>query len=115
MAEEGLIAPLAEGQAPDSRYAFLCWDGWDEERDAEDRPVRAAGDRFGIRPDQLSLFLIAAQEARLAMLEQAAVPGERPCRDSRYATGRPASWRAKERTAGRERRVTYGELLVVGG
>src|SRR3546814_9172900 len=70
MAEEGLIAPLAEGQAPDSRYAFLCWDGWDEERDAEDRPVRAAGDRFGIRPDQLSLFLIAAQEARLAMLEQ---------------------------------------------
>ncbi|MBB5705420.1 tail fiber domain-containing protein [Sphingopyxis panaciterrulae] len=72
MAEEGLIAPLAEGQAPDSRYAFLCWDGWEEERDAADRPVRAAGDRFGIRPDQLALFLIAAQEARLAALEAAA-------------------------------------------
>src|SRR3546814_8749344 len=54
MAEEGLIAPLAEGQAPDSRYAFLCWDGWEEESDAADRPVRAAGDRFGIRPDQLA-------------------------------------------------------------
>src|SRR3546814_15205176 len=49
MAEEGLIAPLAEGQAPDGRSAFLVWNGWDQERDAEEQPVRAAGERFGIR------------------------------------------------------------------
>lgn len=72
MAEEGLIAPVAPGEPPDSRYAFLCYDRWDEECDAEGAIVRAAGDRFGIRPDQLALFLIAAQEARLAALEAAA-------------------------------------------
>lgn len=31
--------------------------------------VRPAGNRFGVRTDQLTLFLIAAQEARLAALE----------------------------------------------
>jgi hypothetical protein len=35
----------------------------------EKQVTRAAGDRYGIRPDQLALFLIAAQEARLAALE----------------------------------------------
>jgi len=68
MADEGLIEPIAEGGAPSSRYAFLCHDQWDEEAD-EGRP---AGDRFGIRTDQLALFLIAAQDARLAALEAAA-------------------------------------------
>lgn len=59
MADEGLIDPLQEGVTPSSPYAFLCWD------EVEDRPEG----RFGIRPDQLSLFLIAAQEARIAALE----------------------------------------------
>ena len=72
MADEGLIAPVAPGEPPDSRYAFLCYDRWGEESDAEGTSVRAAGDRFGIRPDQLALFLIAAQEARLAALEAGA-------------------------------------------
>jgi len=35
------------------------------------RPARAAGDRYGIRPDQLALFLIAVQDARLLALEAA--------------------------------------------
>lgn len=87
MADEGLIPALAEGIDPDSKYAFLCWDKWDaiapveaeeEELDGEGNvivaaqsghPGREAGNRFGIRPDQLALFLSAAQEARLAALE----------------------------------------------
>lgn len=89
MADEGLIDPLAEGVTPDSKYAFLCWDEWDEIAPVEAveevldegdnvvihaqaaQPGRDAGDRFGIRTDQLALFLIAAQEARLAALEAA--------------------------------------------
>lgn len=37
----------------------------------EKRLVRPAGDRYGVRPDQLAMFLIAAQEQRLAALEAA--------------------------------------------
>lgn len=62
MADEGLIDPITEGVTPDSKYAFLCYDEWDGDD---------AGNRFGIRPDQLALFLIAAQEARIAALEAA--------------------------------------------
>lgn len=66
MADEGLIDPLdAEGRPGATPYAFLCWDMWEDEDGA-------ACDRFGIRPDQLALFLAAAQEARLAALETAA-------------------------------------------
>lgn len=65
MADEDLIDAIdAEGRPGATPYAFLCWDAWE----AGDE----AGDRFGIRPDQLTLFLIAAQEARLAALEAAA-------------------------------------------
>ena len=67
MADEGLIDPLVPEATPDSRYAFLCYDRWDGDADG----VAPAGDRFGIRPDQLSLFLIAAQEARIAAMEAA--------------------------------------------
>lgn len=55
-----------------SRYAWCCYDEWDE------NPLSAAGNRYGIRPDQLTLWLIAAQaeiqadlEARIAALEAA--------------------------------------------
>ncbi len=64
MAEEGLIDPIGEDAPPDSRYAFLC----------HDRIEQADGgveDRFGLREGQLCLFLIAAQEARIAALEAA--------------------------------------------
>lgn len=64
MADESLIEPIDAGGRPGATpYAFLCWDAWEE--------GDVAGDRFGIRPDQLTLFLIAAQEARLAALEAA--------------------------------------------
>ena len=61
MAEEGLVDPLDGEDAPGSRYAFLCRDVWEENG--------ALRDRFGIRPDQLALFLIAAQEQRLRAIE----------------------------------------------
>lgn len=47
------------------RYAWCCHDEWDAEGDLP------AGDRYGIRPDQLALWLIAAQEQRLLALEAA--------------------------------------------
>lgn len=66
MADEGLIDPIdADGRPGATPYAFLCWDAWDVDDDGE------MADRFGIRPDQLALFLIAAQERRIAMLEGA--------------------------------------------
>lgn len=64
MADEGLVEPIDGGQAS-ARYAFLCHDAW------VDGTGQPPADRFGIRPDQLALFLIAAQEARLAALEAA--------------------------------------------
>ena len=77
MADEGLIAPLdADGQPGAARYAFLCCGAWDAaiatDPDGAERCVRAAGYRFGLRLDQLTLFLIAAQERRIAALEAAA-------------------------------------------
>ena len=65
-------------------YAWCCFDSWDaeheipEQRDGEGVlispgvPARPAGQAYGVRPDQLALFLIAAQEQRLAALEAAA-------------------------------------------
>lgn len=67
MADEGLIDPITTEATPSSRYAFLCYDEWD----ADEAAGVAPGTRFGIRPDQLALFLIAAQEARLAAIEAA--------------------------------------------
>lgn len=71
-----------------SRYAWCCYDQWEESTEAvldengeptdEVRVVREAGDRYGVRPDQLAFWLIAAQaaiqadlDARLAALESA--------------------------------------------
>lgn len=99
MADEGLIAPLVEGETPSTKYGFLCYDEWEEETEpvmeeitipavlddegevvepehteeqptGETRVTMEAGKRFGIRPDQLAMFLIAAQEARLTALEE---------------------------------------------
>lgn len=69
MADEGLIAPLdADGRPGATPYAFLCWDMWD----AGDAADTDGAERFGLRPDQLALFLIAAQARRIAALEAAA-------------------------------------------
>ena len=70
------------------RYAWCCHDEWEEQispiLDAEGMPTgetrvtMEAGDRYGVRPDQLAFWLIAAQaavqadlEARIAALEGA--------------------------------------------
>lgn len=67
MAEEGLVDVIGTDGVPgQTPYAFLCWDDWPL---SENSP---AGDRYGVRVDQLLLFIAAAQEARLAKLEQAA-------------------------------------------
>lgn len=68
-------------------YAWCCYDAWEaqeeipETRDddgaiiAPGQPARPAGHAYGVRPDQLALFLIAGQEQRLAALEaMAALP-----------------------------------------
>lgn len=78
------------------RYAWACYDQWEEQTEpvmvevdeayeetemqptGETRVTLEAGDRYGIRPDQLAFWLIAAQakiqedlEARIAALEAA--------------------------------------------
>lgn len=84
---------LTEAMRPSFKSAFLCFDTWDDRfetkvdrttsaiLDANGEPivtetpriehVEKAGNRFGLRVDQLTLFLLAAQEQRLAMLELA--------------------------------------------
>ena len=94
MAEEGLIDPIEEGVTPSCPYGFLCYDEWaaveplgavEEVLDENGEvlvPGQAAqlgvdaGSRFGIRPDQLAMFLVAAQEARLTALEALITEGE---------------------------------------
>ena len=58
MADEGLVDAITDGIPGNTPYAFLCFDQWDETET-----------RYGLRIDQLALFLIAAQEQRLAALE----------------------------------------------
>lgn len=60
MADEGLIDPYDGVGDPTSKYAFLCWDDLGED-----------GARFGVRYDQLSLFISVAQEQRISALEDA--------------------------------------------
>lgn len=73
-----------------SAYAWCCHDEWEEtppqpaapevlddegqvvEPARPAQPAIPAGDRYGIRPDQLALWLIAAQEQRLLALEAVA-------------------------------------------
>lgn len=58
-------------------YGFICYDKWDaiepkagdSEKGIEDFPGRDAGDSYGFRYDQLSLFIAAGLEARMAKLE----------------------------------------------
>ena len=73
MADEGLIDPIdADGVPGDTPYAFLCWDALNAEAAETESAGGAARGRFGIRPDQLALFLIAGLERRVAGLEDAA-------------------------------------------
>ncbi len=57
MAAHGLIDPIgADGRPGKTPYAFLCFDAWPDDAESCQR----AGQRFGVRHDQLSLFLLAA-------------------------------------------------------
>jgi len=66
------------------RYAFCCFDQWDADAGEQateagpegsgifatpGRPARAAGQRYGLRMDELHAFIAAAQEQRLTALE----------------------------------------------
>lgn len=76
MADEGLVEPITDGIPGITPYAFLCFDQWDEAEAVTDsdgnelQPSRQAGNRFGLRVDQLVLFVLAAQEQRIAVLEK---------------------------------------------
>jgi hypothetical protein len=65
IAQEVIAAFEAEGLDP-MRYALVCYDQWDaqpEELDADGKvltPARPAGNRYGVRYDQLLAFIIAA-------------------------------------------------------
>jgi len=48
---EGLIA---------ERYSALCYDKWEDQYDADGNFVQPAGNRYGIRYDQLLAFIISA-------------------------------------------------------
>lgn len=53
MARHGLVAPIGDDGLPSGkcRYGFLCFDAWDAGGER--------GNRYGLRTDQLALFLIA--------------------------------------------------------
>src|SRR3546814_6610775 len=108
MAKHGLVDPISEdGRPGKTRYAFLCFDEWEDEFEDETETVavtkqrevtrelkglfdalgnpatvtemedyeedetvktgrkllvRAAGNRYGVRTDQLTLFLMRSEE-----------------------------------------------------
>lgn len=78
--EEGLEVEPAEGERPSFRHAFLCYDEWVEARHPiigkRGRPLKTtrlfqrAGNRYGLRVDQLLMLLVWAQEQRLCALER---------------------------------------------
>ena len=59
IAQEVMAAFEAEGLDPMS-YAIVCCDEWGAELDAEGNEVRPAGNRYGVRYEQLLAFIISA-------------------------------------------------------
>jgi hypothetical protein len=43
-----------------NRYAIVCYDEWDAELDNDGKEVRPAGNRYGVRYEELLAFIIAA-------------------------------------------------------
>lgn len=68
MAEQGLVDPIgADGRpAGACRYAFLCFDDWADGAADGDTDTAARANRYGLRPDQLALFLMSALARGLA-------------------------------------------------
>lgn len=59
IAQEVVAAFQAEGLDP-MRYAILCYDEWGAEFDGDGNEVRLAGNRYGVRYEELLAFIIAA-------------------------------------------------------
>ncbi|HIE9725352.1 TPA: tail fiber domain-containing protein [Klebsiella variicola subsp. variicola] len=59
-------------------YSFICYDKWEEEvrvneYDENDNPIETivpAGDRYSFRIDQLNMFIVRGQEARIEAIEK---------------------------------------------
>jgi len=41
------------------KYAFICYDKWDEEKDADGNIIKEAGDSYGFRYTELIMFIMA--------------------------------------------------------
>lgn len=59
IAQEVVAAFEAEGLDP-MRYGIVCYDEWDAELDDDGNEIRAAGNRYGVRYEELLAFIIAA-------------------------------------------------------
>lgn len=59
IAQEVMSAFQAEGLDP-MRYAIVCYDEWDAELDDDGNQIRPAGNRYGVRYEELLAFIIAA-------------------------------------------------------
>lgn len=42
------------------RYGIVCYDEWEAELDENGNEVRSAGNRYGVRYEELLAFMIAA-------------------------------------------------------
>jgi hypothetical protein len=58
IAQEVAEAFRAEDLNPD-RYGIFCYDEWEEEVDADGNVIKAAGNRYGIRYEELLAFVIS--------------------------------------------------------
>jgi hypothetical protein len=52
------------------RYAAICHDQWDDQTDEEGAIVRAAGDLYSFRTDELLFFITRGIDERLSALEE---------------------------------------------
>lgn len=59
IAQEVVAAFQAEGLDP-MRYAIVCYDEWAAKLDDEGNEIRPAGNRYGVRYEELLAFIIAA-------------------------------------------------------
>jgi len=59
IAQEVAAAFTAEGLDA-TRYGLLCYDEWDAESDEDGNEIRQAGNRYGVRYEELLSFIIAA-------------------------------------------------------
>ena len=57
--QDVIAAFKAEGLDP-MRYGIVCYDQWDAELDQDGNETRPAGDRYGIRYEELLAFIISA-------------------------------------------------------